>query len=163
MMKKFLLGIILGLISLSLVSQEISTYYLIRHAEKEVIADRNPNLTSIGELRAQAWAEIFRDIKFDAVYSTDYKRTKATAKPTALKNNLDLILYHPRNINIEKFKEETKGKTVLIVGHSNTIPNFVNQLIEQKKYPNIEDDNNGNLYIVELGEHFKTDQLLHFK
>jgi 2,3-bisphosphoglycerate-dependent phosphoglycerate mutase len=163
MMKKILLGIILGLISLNLISQEISTYYLIRHAEKERNVDKNPPLTNIGSLRAESWAEILHDIKFDAVYSTDYKRTKATAKPTALKNNLDLILYHPRNIDIEKFKKETVGKTVLIVGHSNTIPGFVNQLIGEKKYPQIEDDNNGNLYIVELGESFKIDQLLHFK
>jgi broad specificity phosphatase PhoE len=162
-MKKLLLGILLGLISLNLVSQEISTYYLIRHAEKEIIANKNPSLTSIGELRAQAWADVFREIKFDVIYSTDYKRTKATARPTAIKNNLELIIYHPRNIDIEKFKKDTKGKTVLIVGHSNTIPNFVNQLIGQKKYTDIEDDNNGNLYIVELGKNFKTDQLLHFK
>ena len=163
MIKKLLLGCLLGLLSLNLVSQEISTYYLIRHAEKERTVDKNPPLTNIGSLRAASWAEIFQDIKFDAVYSTDYKRTKATAKPTALKNNLDIVIYHPRNIDVEKFKEETRGKKILIVGHSNTIPNFVNQLIGQKKYTQIEDNNNGNLYIVELGGDFKTDQLLHFR
>ncbi len=162
MMKKFLLGILLGLISLNLVSQEISTYYLIRHAEKDRTVNKNPNLTDIGEKRAASWAEIFRDIKFDAIYSTDYNRTKATAKPTAHKNNLDIVFYHPSNLDIEKFKRATKGKKVLIVGHSNTIPGLVNQLIGQEKYSNIEDDNNGNLYIVELGTDFKTNQLLHF-
>ena len=38
-------------------------------------------------------------------------------------------------------------KKVLIVGHSNTIPNFVNGLIEKDFYNQIDDLNNSNLYI----------------
>ncbi len=162
-MKKILLGILLGLISLNLVSQEISTYYMIRHAEKVITEDGNPDLTSIGKLRAEEWAEIFKDVAFDAIYSTDYIRTIATAKPTADSKKLDITFYHPTKINVKKFLRKTSGKTVLIVGHSNTIPSFVNQLIDQNKYPNIEDDNNGNLYIIELGKTFNTDKLLHIK
>ena len=45
---------------------------------------------------------------------------------------------------------DTKGKTVLVVGHSNTTPAFVNAVIKQKKYQDIDDNNNGNIYIVTI-------------
>ena len=41
------------------------------------------------------------------------------------------------------------GKTVLVVGHSNTTPEFVNALIKNDFYDQIEDNNNGNLYYVQ--------------
>ena len=89
-------------------------------------------------------------MKLDAVYSTNYNRTKETAKPTAASQHLKVTLYHPLKIDYTAFKKETKGKTVLIVGHSNTIPNFVNALIGKNKYKQIADNNNANLYIVTL-------------
>ena len=88
------------MLSLNLFSQEVSTYYLIRHAEKVITEDRNPDLTSIGKLRAEEWAEIFKDINFDLIYSTDYIRTMATAKPTAVNQNLEIKAYHPTKIDI---------------------------------------------------------------
>ena len=42
----------------------------------------------------------------------------------------------------------TQGKTVLVVGHSNTTPQFVNKIIGEEKYPNMDDTDNGSLYIV---------------
>lgn len=49
-----------------------------------------------------------------------------------------------------RVKKETKNKKVLIVGHSNTIPDFVNAIIKKKKYNDIEDNNNRNLYIITI-------------
>ncbi|PKP32030.1 MAG: phosphoglycerate mutase [Bacteroidetes bacterium HGW-Bacteroidetes-17] len=164
-MKRLLLGIVIGLITLSLFSQEehkeLSTYYLIRHAEKQIVNNPNPELTDEGILRAEKWALIFKDIKFDAVYSTDYLRTIATAQPTAQSQNLEIFLYHPIKMDIKQFLKETEGKTVLMVGHSNTIPAFVNKLIEKEKYKDIPDENFGNLYIVEFSNNMITDKLLH--
>ena len=40
------------------------------------------------------------------------------------------------------------GKTVLVVGHSNTTPQFVNAILGSGRYSDIQDDNNANLYIV---------------
>ena len=113
-MKKLLLGILLGLISLNLVSQEISTYYLIRHAEKVITEDHNPGLSKIGHERAQEWSQIFKNVSFDAIYSTNYIRTIATAKPTARNQNLRIKKYHPTKIDVNQFLKDTKGKTVLI-------------------------------------------------
>ena len=128
----------------------VTTYYLIRHAEKDRSDknNRNPHLTEKGIKRAKNWATAFKNITFDAVYSTDYHRTKETALPTAEAHNLELKLYDPRKIDRQKFMTETKGQTVLIVGHSNTTPMFANNLIGNKTYDMMADSNNGGLYIV---------------
>ena len=78
----------------------ISTYYLIRHAEKDRSDKTNtdPNLTEDGLKRAENWANHFKDLKFDMVYSTNYNRTKQTAMPTAKANNVDLQFYNPSDI-----------------------------------------------------------------
>jgi broad specificity phosphatase PhoE len=129
---------------------ETTLYYLIRHAEKDTLdpKEENPQLTDKGKKRAEKWAEIFKNIKFDAVYSTDFTRTRLTAEPSAKANNLEVILYKPNSMNIDTFKSETKGKTILIVGHSNSIPKFTNDLLDKKKYEQLDESVYGNLYIV---------------
>ena len=151
-MKKLVLAFSVLFISLNSYSQEITTYYFIRHAEKLRIdkTDRNPNLNDDGLKRAEAWKEVFSTISFDAVYSTDYSRTKLTAKPTADSKNLPLLLYSPSNMYSDAFKNKTKGKTVLVVGHSNTTNVFANKVLGVEKYDKINDSNNSNLYIVTL-------------
>ena len=54
------------------------------------------------------------------------------------------------------FQQETKGKTVLVVGHSNTTPAFVNKILAEEKYKDIDDNNNANLYIVTISGDEKT-------
>jgi broad specificity phosphatase PhoE len=146
------------------VSSEIvtTTYYFIRHAEKDRTdpSDKNPHLTDVGNVRAEKWSSILGEVKFDAVYSTDYNRTKETAQPTASKNNLELSIYDPNAIDAPTFMEATKGQTVLIVGHSNTTPAFVNKILGNKKYEDIDDSNNGNLYIVTVTGDTISDQVL---
>lgn len=140
-----------------------TTYYFIRHAEKDRTdkSNRNPELTETGKTRAKQWSEIFKNVPFDAVYSTDYYRTKQTAQPTAESKKLDVLIYDPRTLFSEEFSEVTVGKTVLIVGHSNTTPAFVNTVLGMRKYKDIDDNNNGNLYIVTISEGGeKVDQLL---
>jgi len=131
---------------------ETTTYYFIRHAEKDRSDsnNKNPNLIQQGILRAAKWSLVFDNVKFDAVYSTDYNRTKQTAQPTAEKNNVEITIYNPRELNSNEFIKNTKGKTVLVVGHSNTTPDFVNTIIGTKKYKHIEDNNNANLYVVTI-------------
>ena len=139
----------------------ITTYYLIRHAEKDRsdASNKNPELTEQGLRRAENWAKHFEEVQFDAIYSTDYNRTKQTAMPTAKANNLEIQYYNPFKIKIEEFIETTKGETVLVVGHSNTTPQFVNKILEESKYEDIADDNNANLYKVTLSKNGKTSEL----
>lgn len=136
----------------SVQEKEVTTYYLIRHAEKDrsVAGERNPELNKEGKQRAQKWVETLKDIKFDVVYSTDYKRTMQTAKPLAEHNKLGIITYDPRKMYSEDFKKTTKGKTVMIVGHSNTTPHFANAILAEKRYKDIDDSENGALFIVQV-------------
>ncbi|MFD1162026.1 histidine phosphatase family protein [Hwangdonia seohaensis] len=141
---------------------ETSTYYFIRHAEKDRSdqSNKDPHLTEAGKKRALNWSDVFSNIKFDAVYSTDYKRTKETALPTATKNGLKLTLYNPYKLDKKIFLNDTKGKTVLVVGHSNTTPMFVNEILGFKKHEDIDDSNNGNLYMVTIIDGKIADQVL---
>ncbi len=144
--------------------QETTTYYFIRHAEKDRSdsSNRNPHLTEQGLNRAQDWSTILRDVQLEAVYSTDYNRTKETAQPTAESHTLNVQMYNPRELYDATFVKATNGKTVLVVGHSNTTPSFVNKVLGEKKYEAIDDSNNGNLYIVTIIGDKKSVQLLHF-
>ena len=142
--------------------QTTTTYYLVRHAEKDRSdkTNRNPHLTEAGLKRADNWANVLKDVKFDMVYSTDYNRTKETAAPTAKANNVEVSFYDPRDMKLKEFMTSTKGKTVLVVGHSNTTPMFTNGLLGEKKYDMIDDNNNANLYIVTVTEDTKTSTVL---
>lgn len=138
--------------------------YFIRHAEKDRSnkTNRDPHLTKAGQARANHWKKIFKHIKFDAVYTTDYNRTKETALPTAQANNLDITLYDATDLNPEKMIADNKGKTILIVGHSDTTPKFVNLILGNSKYQDIDDRNNGNLYLVTIINGVIADQVLEF-
>lgn len=140
-----------------------TTYYLIRHAEKDRSdpENRNPSLTEEGITRANNWAATFKEVPFDAVYSTEYARTQETATPTATQKGLEIQSYDPRNLFDENFQKATLGKTVLVVGHSNTTPSFVNAIIKEDRFQDIDDSNNTNLYIVTLTGDKASTQLLH--
>ncbi|MFK5878864.1 MAG: phosphoglycerate mutase family protein [Flavobacteriaceae bacterium] len=131
-------------------SEVTTTYYLIRHSEKETSnpSDRNPNLSEIGIQRANSWVTIFNEVKFDAIYATNYNRTMQTAKPIADSSQLKIIKYDLLTFDFDDFKKSTKGKTVLIVGHSNTTPFFANDFIGKNEYAQIEESNYTNLYII---------------
>ena len=139
-------------LAFSIPENDCSTFYLIRHAEKVRTnkSDRDPALNEKGIIRALNWKEYFINKDISKIYSTNYKRTLETVKPIEEATGLTTILYSPSNIDYIDFISSNKGENVLIVGHSNTIPNFVNELINDEVYAQIDDLNNSNLYIVNL-------------
>ncbi|PRX54531.1 SixA phosphatase family protein [Flagellimonas meridianipacifica] len=140
----------------------ISTFYLIRHAEKDRTNPENtdPELNQDGLNRALKWAEVFDPVELDAIYSTNYERTTMTAAPVSIKKEIEIEFYDPGAVDIDSFKETHKGQNVLIVGHSNTTPVFVNQLLGEDKYPQMEDDDNSSLFIVRYINDGTTDFVL---
>src|SRR3989338_4409878 len=70
------------------------TLYIVRHGETEwnvkeiVMGQSDSPLTANGVKHAEKIKEIFRDIHFDAVYSSDLLRTKRTAEIITLEKNL---------------------------------------------------------------------------
>jgi 2,3-bisphosphoglycerate-dependent phosphoglycerate mutase len=136
----------------SCTSDKTTTYYLIRHAEKDRTdtSNKNPNLNLEGLERAKKWASYFKNIELDAVYSTNYNRTQQTATPTAEGKKLVIQSYNPSKMFDSIFQQKTKGKTVLVVGHSNTTPVFANKIVGEKKYKNMSDHDNASLYILRI-------------
>lgn len=142
---------------------QISTYYLIRHAEKDQTDSKNedPSLNAAGLKRAQRWASYFETIRIDEIYVTKYIRTTQTASMVAQQKALTPKLYDPHNIQLQEFLNTTRGKNVLIVGHNNTIPKFVNALIGKEEFGDMEDNDNSTLYKVVIdGDDKKVETLL---
>ncbi len=139
----------------------VSTFYLIRHSEKDRsdMDDPDPELKQKGLDRAIRWAEVFDHVPLDAIYSTNYERTTMTAAPTSVKKNIDIEFYDPQDLNIEEFIAKNIGTNVLVVGHSNTTPDLVNRLLGEEKYTAMDDDDNSSLFIVR----FLDDQVTHIR
>jgi broad specificity phosphatase PhoE len=96
--------------------------YLVRHAEKHTDGDQDPGLTRAGLDRAKHLAELLASAGIKRVFSSNYRRTRLTAAPLAVANNIDVEFYDPRDL--EGFAESLKSleENALVVGHSNTTP-----------------------------------------
>lgn len=131
-------------------SDTATTYYFIRHAEKDTtdINNSDPELTEKGISRVQNWVHTFKDIELDFVYSSNYIRTKKTAEPIAISKNLPVIFYDTKDPNNVDFLENTANKNVLIVGHSNLNPRWVNMMLGEEKYESLDESVYGSLFIV---------------
>ena len=130
-----------------------ATFYLVRHAEKQNDGTHDPALTSKGVERAQTLANMLKGVQLDAIYSTNYKRTRATAAPTAIQAGLEVILYDPRPETFNKFIRDLKtmNGTFLIVGHSNTTPVVAGALAGQE-LAELKHHQYDHLYTVQLDE-----------
>ena len=119
------------------VDDKIFTIYLIRHSEKGVSSDNpgDPPLTHCGELRSENLVTIFGDIAFERIYSSDYVRTRATAKPIAESQEIDIELYNPQKLKDLSLLLLSRGEDVLVVGHSNTTSILAGMLIGEDLKP----------------------------
>ena len=101
-----------------------ATYILVRHAEKATTPPKDPPLTAAGQQRAQRLASSLHGTRLDAVYSSAYQRTLQTAEPTAQAQELPVIDYAPDDAAAfaTRLRAEHPRGTVLVVGHSNTLP-----------------------------------------
>lgn len=121
---------------------------LIRHAEKKENS-KDPELSEEGNLRAQKLNDLFMDVKIDKLYSTPYNRTKQTLEVIATKNSLEIENYNPNDPTFSStLLNNNIGKTVLVVGHSNTIPTLANKLIGENKYKQLEENEFGKIWIL---------------
>ena len=155
---------LLFILSCNYTKENCTNIYLIRHAEKirSDKSEKDPLLNKIGLLRAQKWSEIFEKIEIDKILSTNTKRTISTVIPTSTDKKIEIEIYSPDKIDYESFLKENKGRKVLIVGHSNTIPETTNKLIKNNFYSDIEDNNNSNLYYVNICNGIISHELLYY-
>ncbi|PKW20996.1 SixA phosphatase family protein [Flavobacterium lindanitolerans] len=141
-------------------NQATTTLYLIRHAEKADFSG-NPELSDAGMKRAKSWAAYFEKTPIDLFYTTMYKRTQQTCSAIAATKQKDIIFYKPEAMDLKKIIAENPGKTLLIVGHSNTIPNYINKLLGTAKYADIPEPEFGNLYRITVTGEEIWDELIH--
>lgn len=127
-----------------------TTFILVRHAEKE--NGSNPELTGEGTARAARLRERLKDRKIAAVYSTATNRTMATARPTAERAKLKITDYDPGNPTTfaRELISRHRGQTVLIVGHSNTVPDLANALSGKKQLSDFDESDYGNFITVTI-------------
>lgn len=130
-----------------LYSQE-TKIYLIRHAEK-ADSSSDPELSDKGKTRSERWGAYFKDKDISFIYTTPFNRTKQTIIPVArLEGKKTMLVYEPAEMDLAMIANKHSGKNILIVGHSNTIPAYINKFIGEVKYPDMTEDEYGNLYII---------------
>ncbi len=112
-------------------AQDSTVVVLVRHAEKAPVEGNDPPLSEAGEARARALAQTLAGMRFDAVIATERQRTQATARPLAQAAGLTpeiIALTGPHVDNVAAAVRRHAGHTVLVVGHSNTVPRIVHAL-----------------------------------
>ena len=107
-----------------------ASVFVVRHAEKADPSDPDTPLSSAGEARAQALAETLKGRGVKTVCATEFRRTRQTAQPTAQAASVEVsvIPNADRARLIELAKAVPMGMSMLIVGHSNTVPDIVREL-----------------------------------
>ncbi len=130
---------------------------LVRHAERATEPAGDPGLTPRGQARAAELAEVLADAGVSAIYSTQYQRTRQTADSVARRLGLQVhvdpatgnVDEHSRNL-ASRILEQHAGRTVLVVGHSNTVPALARAFGAADPGP-IEDHEYHDLVIVVVG------------
>lgn len=142
---------------------ESTTFILVRHAEK-MSDSEDPGLTKEGGMRAEKLYNMLMMEELAAIYSTDYHRTKETVKILSEEFDLPVTIYDPipDTEETERWIEMYRGKTVLISGHSNTIPGIANQLLARNHFEkDFNESDYSNLIIITVNSAGRT--LLHLR
>jgi len=132
-----------------------TTVIVVRHAEKSTDDPRDPSLSPAGEARAKALSNVLADAGVSEIYTTHFKRTRQTAEPLA--RNLGVAITerpitaqntgtHSADLAREILARGA-GKSVLVVGHSNTVPDIVEALSGRTVAP-IADSEYDHIYVL---------------
>lgn len=122
------------------------TLYLVRHAETQ--DGKDPALTEAGTARAEALADRLEGAGIEAVWSTDYRRTLATAAPLAERLDVEVRIYDPGDLPAFAEMLWADGATALVVGHSNTTPQLAEALGGDDGAPIVEAIEYDRLYVL---------------
>ena len=130
---------------------QITTFILVRHAERGEDGTKDPDISEDGKKRANRLAEMLSKTSIAAIYSTTYKRTRNTVAPLASAKGLEVLPYEPlKGESIDKMLLDHAGKTVVISGHSNTIPWTANYLTGNNELKDFADNDYTNFLVVSV-------------
>lgn len=132
---------------------EPSLVLLVRHAERAAEPKADPLLTPAGEQRAHALAHALAHAGVTSIVTTRYQRTKLTAAPLALARGLtpEVVEAKPGQDHVAAVVAAVRAKTgvVLVVGHSNTVPQIAAALSGTSAQPDFCDTSFGHLLAVQ--------------
>ena len=136
------------------------TVFLVRHAEREDEPRQDPPLNKEGAARSQELAKLLGATGIKKIITSQFARTKQTAEPLAAKLSLTPALIslrsnptNPRQIAEESTAEvvnkilERSGESVLLVGHSNSLPDVI-KMLGGDEVPTIDERKFNDLFIV---------------
>jgi phosphohistidine phosphatase SixA len=135
MTMRFLRALALSLlVPAALAAQSPTVVIVVRHAEKGTTPANDPPLTEAGTARAKALATTLADANVQVVITTQFARTKDTGRPTAEAKGATMevvaaggaVPAHAKAV-AEAVRKHA-GKTILVVGHSNTVSQIVEAL-----------------------------------
>lgn len=125
-------------------------FVLVRHAEKATDDPKDPTLSEAGVARAERLAASLANAHVVAAYATNYRRTRLTAAPTSMSHHLDLRTYDaslPAAQFARQLREAHRAGTVLVVGHSNTIPDLAAALCACEVNPMADDEFDRRMFV----------------
>ncbi|MHC9086667.1 SixA phosphatase family protein [Luteimonas sp. RIT-PG2_3] len=137
----------------SLSTAPTSTFIVVRHAEKASDTARDPDLSAQGHARAQRLAQRMAARDIVAAYASGYRRTQQTVEPTATAHAVAITTYDAAvdaGVFAAQLQRDHANGSVLIAGHSNTVPAIVSALC-QCPVPDMDDAVYDQLYEVEVG------------
>ena len=113
-----------------------SLVIFVRHAERAdggaqaqpmTSTPADPLLPVAGEARAAKLAMMLADAGIKAIYTSEFRRTQDTGKPLAAKLGLTVqaVAARDASVLVSKVKAEHPKDVVLIIGHSNTVPEAI--------------------------------------
>ncbi|MBI1766769.1 MAG: histidine phosphatase family protein [Bacteroidetes bacterium] len=130
-------------------NEKLTTFILLRHAEKVTDGTKDPDLNEAGMARAENLVSLFKNTTIEAIYSTAFVRTRKTVEPLGKSKSLIVKEYEANKLEaIDKMLQAHEGKTILVCGHSNTIPKIANHLSKKGNYKDFDDADYGNILIV---------------
>jgi broad specificity phosphatase PhoE len=135
-------------------AQTATTVIVVRHAEK-VDDSADPVLSDAGNARAQALADALADAGVSAIITTQYERTRRTAGPLGDRVGIvPMVVAASGRSHVDdvaaRVREHAPG-TIVIVGHSNTVPAIIRAL-GGPDIGEIADSSYDDLFVLTLGE-----------
>ena len=116
-----------------------AAYYVVRHLHTPE-GERDPDLTAEGQRQATLLADRLAAAPPAIIYVTRYRRTAMTAAPLAERLGVAPIVYDPADTPALVARVKAGPLPALIVGHSNTVPDIVEQLGGTRPQPLVHED-----------------------
>lgn len=111
-------------------SRPTTTIIVVRHAEEiSEPGNSNPELTPLGQARSQELARVVANAGINAVFATEYGRTQQTVQPLANALNVPITRVDAKDLQeLIRQIDKRRGETILVSGHSDTIPGIIEAL-----------------------------------